>query len=93
VWRPHLFGRAGSRTEDTQISIDLQAVGINDSAAVMLGQRQRQRRFSAGGRPGDDDNGGLAQLSASFEASLREAAQDEGFSLCHKENRHPERLA
>jgi hypothetical protein len=43
----------------------------------MLGQRQRQRRFAAGGRPGDDDDGVLGQLSASFEASLREAPQDE----------------
>jgi hypothetical protein len=48
----------------------------------MLRECKRQRRFPARGGAGDDDDV-LLQLSASFEASLREAPQDEGFSLCH----------
>jgi hypothetical protein len=75
--RPRLLGWARSRGENAQVAIRLQRVGVDDRAAVVFGQRQREGRFPARGRPGDDDDGVLVQLGASFEASLRKAPQDE----------------
>jgi phosphoserine phosphatase len=46
----------GPRRQDAQIPIQLNAVGVDDDAVERLGQRQRQRRFAARRRPGDDDD-------------------------------------
>jgi hypothetical protein len=66
--RPSLFRRAGPGGEHLEVAIALQRISIDDRAAVMLGQRQRQRGFATRGRPGDNDDGVLAQLIVSFEA-------------------------
>src|SRR5580704_6051156 len=39
------------RSDDAQMRIDLHGIGIDDAAAEFLGQRKRQRRLAAGGRP------------------------------------------
>ena len=52
-----LFGRR-PRGDDAQIAIDLHRVGIDHDAAEFFGEPQRQRRFSAGGRAGDEDGAG-----------------------------------
>ena len=46
----------GARAQDPQIAIDLLAVGVDDGAAERRRQFERQRRFAAGRRPGDDDD-------------------------------------
>jgi phosphoserine phosphatase len=52
--RARHFGGAGPCAEHGQVAIDLLAVGIDDDAVEFLGERQRQRRFAARRRPGDD---------------------------------------
>src|SRR5262245_39454933 len=46
----------GTRRKDTEIAIDLQAVGVDDRPAECIGQLQRERRFAAGRRAGDDED-------------------------------------
>ena len=46
--------------DDPQLAVALHGVGVDDRAAEPPGQRQRQRGFAAGGRPGDDDHRPLA---------------------------------
>jgi hypothetical protein len=55
--------RAGR--QDAQIAIGLQAVGIDDRASERRRQFERQRRFAARCRPGDQDDGGQAACPCS----------------------------
>jgi phosphoserine phosphatase len=56
--RHPLFGRGvGPRGQDSQIAIDLPAVGIYDGSAEGVCQLQREPRFAARGRTGDDEDG------------------------------------
>jgi len=48
-----LLRRRRTRRDDAQIAVDLHGIGIDDAAAKLLGQRQRQRRLAARGRPCD----------------------------------------
>ena len=48
-----LLRRRRPRGDDAQIAIDLHGIGIDDDAAELLRQRERQRRLAAGGRPCD----------------------------------------
>jgi phosphoserine phosphatase len=55
--RPLLCGRVGPRRQDTEIAIDLPAVGIYDGSVEDVRQLQREYRFAACGRTGDDEHG------------------------------------
>jgi phosphoserine phosphatase len=44
----------GPRRQYPEIAIDLQAVGIDDRTAIQVGQFERERRFAARRRSGDD---------------------------------------
>jgi hypothetical protein len=79
-----LFRCVWSGGQDVQVAVTLQRIGIDDRAAVMLGQRQRKRRFAARGWSGNDDDGISVQLSASFETAASRLPQDEELSLCHQ---------
>ncbi|KAF0133187.1 MAG: phosphoserine phosphatase [Xanthobacteraceae bacterium] len=52
--RRHLPGR-GAGGDDGEIAIDLHGIGIDDDAAEVAGQVQRQCRLAAGGRTCDED--------------------------------------
>lgn len=43
----------GLRGQDRQAAINLHAVGVDDLAAELFGERDSQRRFAARGRPTD----------------------------------------
>ena len=55
--RPLFGSRVGSRRQDAEIAIDLPAVGVDDGAAEGLGELERESRFAARGRTGDDEDG------------------------------------
>jgi len=54
---PLLCGRVGPRRQDTEIAIDLPAVGIYDGSVEDVRQLQREYRFAACGRTSDDEHG------------------------------------
>ena len=54
VWRDRQLIRAGPRGQDAPAIKDLKRIGIDDDAAALGRDRQRQRRFSRSGRPGDE---------------------------------------
>jgi phosphoserine phosphatase len=62
--RPLLGRSLGARGQDAQIAVDLHAVGVDDGAAECVCQLQRQRRFAARGRAGDDQDGRLVASAA-----------------------------
>ena len=55
---PGLVLRRWTRRQHTQFAINLHRVGVDDRAAQPFGDFQRQRRFPAGGRAGDDQGEG-----------------------------------
>jgi phosphoserine phosphatase len=64
--RRSLFGvRVGTRRQQAEIAIDLPAVRIDDGSAEGLRQLERERRFAARGRTGDDEDGRLVAGAAS----------------------------
>src|SRR5216684_704725 len=50
-----LLHRRRARGDDAQIAIDLHGIGIDDGAAELLRQRERQRRLAARGRSRNED--------------------------------------
>ncbi len=53
-----LFGSGiGTRRQDAEIAVDLQAVGVDDGAAECIRQLEGERRFAACRRTGDDEDG------------------------------------
>jgi hypothetical protein len=54
--------RGGLGAKDGKIAVKLEGIGTNDFAAVFLGERERNLRFSDGGRAGEKD--GLAEDGA-----------------------------
>ena len=74
-----------------EVTVKLLAVGIDDGAAIGLGQIERETGFAARGRPGDDDDGGLGWRHCVLRGSHR--AKPGGSHLrmsmaggCHHEN-------
>ena len=56
-----VFGSGiGTRRQDAEIAIDLQAVGVDDGAAECIRQLDREPRFAARRRTSDDEDGGRA---------------------------------
>ena len=53
VRRTRLLFRRRPRRDDAQIAIDLHGIGVDDDAAGLLRQFERQGRLAAGGRPCD----------------------------------------
>jgi phosphoserine phosphatase len=47
----------GTRRQDAEITVNLQTVGVYDGAAECVRQLDRERRFAARGRTGDDEDG------------------------------------
>ena len=60
VRRARLFLHCRPSRDDAQIAIDLHGIGVDDDAAALLRQFERQGRLAAGGRPCDKH--GLAQI-------------------------------
>ena len=56
VRRAALFVRRRPRGDDAQIAIDLHGIGIDDHAAELFGERQRQRRLAARRRACNEDD-------------------------------------
>ena len=54
--RPRLDRRVGTRRQDPEIAIGLLAVGVDDRAVQAVRQLERECRFAARGRTGDDEN-------------------------------------
>ena len=48
----------GPRRQYPKIAINLQAIGVDDRAAVWIGQFERERGFAARRRSDDDDDRG-----------------------------------
>ena len=57
--RPRFVRGRRSRGQDPQVAIDLHGIRIDDDAAQLFGQRQRQCRLAAGGRTGQKDSARL----------------------------------
>jgi phosphoserine phosphatase len=57
--RALLGSTVGTRRQDAEIAIDLQAVGVDDGPAERVRQLERKRRFATRGRTGDDQDGRL----------------------------------
>jgi hypothetical protein len=55
--RAPLGSAVGTRRQDAEIAIDLQAVGIDDGSAECIRQLERESRFAARGGTGDDEDG------------------------------------
>ncbi len=53
VRQPRLFRQCRPRGDDAQVAIDLHGIGIDDGAAGLFRQPQREGRLAAGGRPCD----------------------------------------
>ena len=64
VRRARLLLQRRPRRDDAEIAIDLHGIGVDDDAAGLLRQFERQRRLAAGGRPCDKH--GLAQHPSEF---------------------------
>jgi hypothetical protein len=47
------FGRTGPRRNDSQVAINLHRIGVHHNAADPLGERDREGRLAARGRPCD----------------------------------------
>ena len=62
VRRAGEIGVVGTRGQDAPAGVDLAGVGVDHAAAVALGERQRQRRLAAGGRPGDQHRAAVRHL-------------------------------
>ena len=60
VRHPRLFLGGRTRRDDAQVAVDLHGIGVNDDTAQLFGQRQRQRRFAARRRTGNEDDFGFA---------------------------------
>ena len=58
--RARLGRRIGPGRQYLEVMIELLTIGVDDRAAVGLGQVKRQTGFAAGGRAGDDDDGRFA---------------------------------
>ena len=56
VRRSFLLGRCRPGGDDAQVAIHLHGIGIDDRAAVLLRERERQRRLAACGRSGNEDD-------------------------------------
>ena len=50
------LGRARPRRDNAQVAIDLHRIGVDDHAAELFGKPERQRRFAARRRPGNEDD-------------------------------------
>ncbi len=53
VRNPRHFSPTGPRRNDSQVAIDLHRIGVDHNAADPLGERERERRLAARGRPCD----------------------------------------
>jgi hypothetical protein len=52
---PGAVSGSGARGQDLELSVALQAVGVDDGAAKIFGQFERQGGFAACGRTADND--------------------------------------
>ena len=65
------FQRVGARSNQWQIFIYLHGIGVDDLPGEFTGQRQCHRRFTACGRPADNDDRFLVQPFAILSATKR----------------------